>query len=54
MDIPVLDAWSYPRRVTEQPGLYVVGLPWLTGHYSSIVGGVGVDAEYVAECVAGR
>ncbi|UKA63769.1 flavin-containing monooxygenase [Arthrobacter sp. FW306-04-A] len=57
VDIPVLDAWSYPRHVrgvTEQPGLYVVGLPWLTGHYSSIVGGVGVDAEYVAECVAGR
>lgn len=57
VDIPVLDAWSYPRHVrgvTEQPGLFVVGLPWLTGHYSSIVGGVGVDAEYVAECVAGR
>ncbi|MGO4858503.1 flavin-containing monooxygenase [Arthrobacter sp. 2MCAF14] len=57
VDIPVLDAWSYPRHVrgvTEQPGLYVVGLPWLTGHYSSIVGGVGVDAEYVARCVAGR
>jgi putative flavoprotein involved in K+ transport len=54
VDIPVLDAWSYPRRVTEQPGLYVVGLPWLTGHYSSIVGGVGVDAKYVAGCVAGR
>jgi putative flavoprotein involved in K+ transport len=57
VDIPVLDAWSYPRHVrgvTEQPGLYVVGLPWLTGHYSSIVGGVGVDAEYVAGCVAGR
>ncbi|MBB6404202.1 NAD(P)/FAD-dependent oxidoreductase [Arthrobacter sp. AZCC_0090] len=55
VDIPVLDAWSYPRHVrgvTEQPGLYVVGLPWLTGHYSSILGGVGVDAEYVAGCVA--
>ncbi|GAB3564439.1 NAD(P)/FAD-dependent oxidoreductase [Arthrobacter alkaliphilus] len=51
VDIPVLDAWSYPRHVrgvTEQPGLFVVGLPWLTGHYSSVVGGVGVDAEYVA------
>lgn len=54
VDIPVLDAWSYPRQVrgvTEHPGLYVVGLPWLTGHYSSIVGGVGVDAEYVAGCL---
>ncbi|WP_284981189.1 NAD(P)/FAD-dependent oxidoreductase [Arthrobacter sp. efr-133-TYG-118] len=57
VDIPVLDPWSYPRHVrgvTECPGLYVVGLPWLTGHYSSIVGGVGVDAEYVAGQVAGR
>ena len=57
VDIPVLDPWSYPlhvRGVTECPGLYVVGLPWLTGHYSSIVGGVGVDAEYVAGFVAGR
>ena len=51
VDIPVLDSWSYPRHVrgvTEEPGLFVVGLPWLTGHHSSIVGGVGVDAEYVA------
>jgi len=39
--------------VTEFPGLYVVGLPWLTRHYSSIVGGVGLDAEYVAGRVAG-
>lgn len=36
------------RGVTEQQGLYVVGLPWLTGHYSSIVGGVGVDAGHAA------
>lgn len=51
VDLPALDTWSYPRQVrgdTEHPGLYVVGLPWLTGHYSSLVGGVGVDAEYVA------
>lgn len=57
VDIPVLDAWSYPRHVrgvTEHPGLYVVGLPWLTGQGSSLVAGVGRDAEYVAGCVAGR
>ncbi|WP_284751921.1 hypothetical protein [Arthrobacter sp. efr-133-R2A-120] len=41
------------RSVTEQPGLYALGLPWLQGHYSSIVGGVGVDAEYVPGRVAG-
>lgn len=36
----------------EIPGLYVVGLPWLTRHYSAIVGGVGLDSEYVAGTVA--
>jgi len=56
VDLPLVDEWGYPkhsRGVTEFPGLYVVGLPWLTRHYSSIVGGVGLDAEYVAGRVAG-
>ncbi|WP_426302449.1 flavin-containing monooxygenase [Arthrobacter sp. R-11] len=51
VDIPVLDEWDYPRHsrgVTEYPGLFAVGLPWLSGHYSSILGGVGLDAEYLA------
>lgn len=55
IDIPVLDEWGYPKHmagVTEQPGLYAVGLPWLTRHYSSILGGVGLDAEYVAGRIA--
>lgn len=57
LDIPVLDDWNYPRHsrgVTEYPGLYAVGLPWLTGHSSAIVAGVGRDAEYIAEHIAGR
>jgi putative flavoprotein involved in K+ transport len=57
LDIPVLDEWNYPRhhrRVTEHPGLYAVGLPWLTGHGSSIVAGVGRDAEYLAQHIAGN
>ncbi|MEV7660487.1 NAD(P)/FAD-dependent oxidoreductase [Paenarthrobacter sp. NPDC089316] len=56
VDLPLVDEWGYPkhsRGVTEFPGLFVVGLPWLTRHYSSIVGGVGLDAEYVAGRVAG-
>lgn len=55
VDMPLVDEWGYPkhtRGVTEFPGLYVVGLPWLTRHYSAIVGGVGLDAEYVAWRVA--
>ena len=55
VDMPLVDEWGYPRHdrgVAEIPGIYVVGLPWLTRHYSSIVGGVGLDAEYVAGTVA--
>jgi putative flavoprotein involved in K+ transport len=57
VDIPVLDAWDYPRHsrgVTEYPGLFAVGLPWLSGHYSSILGGVGLDAEYLAGRIVER
>lgn len=57
LDIPVLDEWNYPRHtrgVTEIPGLYAVGLPWLTCHASSTVALVGADAEFVAAHIAGR
>ncbi|MFF2031052.1 flavin-containing monooxygenase [Arthrobacter sp. NPDC058192] len=57
LEIPVLDAWNYPRHtrgVTEVPGLYTVGLPWLTRHASSTVALVGADAEYVAGHIAAR
>lgn len=57
LDIPVLDAWNYPRHsrgVTEVAGLYAVGLPWLTKHLSATLSVVGDDAEYVAAHIAGR
>ena len=57
LDIPVMDEWNYPRHsrgVTEHPGLYAVGLPWLTSHGSSIFAGVGRDAKYIAEHIAGN
>jgi putative flavoprotein involved in K+ transport len=57
LDIPVLDEWNYPRHtsgVTEVPGLYAVGLPWLTRHASATLGVVGDDAGYVAEHIAKR
>jgi hypothetical protein len=34
--------------VPDAPGLYFVGLPFLRGFYSMLVGGVARDAEYVA------
>ena len=57
LDLPLLDEWNYPRHVkgvTEHPGLYAVGLPWLTRHISATLVGVGPDAEYVTEHVAAR
>jgi putative flavoprotein involved in K+ transport len=57
LDIPVLDEWNYPRHsrgVTEHPGLYAVGLPWLTGLISAAVPGVGPDAAYIAEHIGAR
>ena len=56
VDPPLVDEWGYPkhtRGATEVPGMYVVGLPWLTRHYSAIVGGVGLDAKYLAERISG-
>jgi putative flavoprotein involved in K+ transport len=57
LDLPVLDAWGYPRHVrgvTTQPGLYAVGLPWLHSEPSSVLAGVGADAEHVVEHLVSR
>ncbi|WOH19810.1 NAD(P)/FAD-dependent oxidoreductase [Paenarthrobacter sp. GOM3] len=56
VDMPVVDEWGYPKHeggVMEAAGLFVVGLPWLTRHYSAIVGGVGLDARFIAEQISG-
>ena len=57
VDVPVLDAAGYPehdRGVTPEPGLYVVGLPWLHTWGSGRFLGVGRDAEHVAAAVCER
>ncbi|MDD1475466.1 flavin-containing monooxygenase [Arthrobacter sp. H16F315] len=57
LDLPVLDEWNYPRHsrgVTDVPGLYAVGLPWLTKHLSATLPVVGDDAEFVAGHIAAR
>lgn len=49
--LPVFDEHGYPkhkRGITEFPGLYFVGLLWLTKAKSSLLYGVGEDAEIVA------
>ena len=52
----VFDAGGEPvhrRGVTRCPGLYFLGLPWLWKLKSSVLCGVGEDAEYIAEHIAG-
>jgi putative flavoprotein involved in K+ transport len=53
--LPIFDADGYPiqtRGVTEYPGLFFVGLPWLHNVKSGLIHGVGEDARYVAEAIA--
>jgi putative flavoprotein involved in K+ transport len=42
------------RGITAEPGLYFIGLFFQTSAASSLVGGVGRDAEYIARHIAGR
>jgi putative flavoprotein involved in K+ transport len=57
IDAPILDDRGSPvhkRGVTSVPGLYVLGQRFLNRLNSSLIGGVGADAEYLAEQVAAR
>lgn len=58
LDLPVLDEWNYPVHdrgaVIGAPGLYALGLPWLTTHASALLAGVGRDAEHIAHHLAGH
>lgn len=52
IDAPVLDEHGFPiheRGVTQIPGLYFLGLPWLYTWGSGRFSGVGRDAEHIAE-----
>lgn len=54
---PVFDSDGYPlqtRGVTTDPGLYFVGLRFLTRAKSDLFYGVGDDAASVAAAIAGR
>jgi putative flavoprotein involved in K+ transport len=56
IDLPVFDAGDQPRHdrgvVPEAPGLYFVGLFFLTSITSALLGGVGRDAAHVAARIA--
>jgi putative flavoprotein involved in K+ transport len=49
--LPVVDDDDYPiqkRGVTQYPGLYFIGMPWLYKRQSNLLYGVGEDAEHIA------
>ncbi len=54
--LPILDEYGYPEHsrgiVQNAVGLYFIGLPFQTGLNSSLLGGVGKDAAYIAAQVA--
>jgi putative flavoprotein involved in K+ transport len=57
MQIPVVDTVGSPvhqRGVTAFPGLYFLGLPWLSKRKSSLFYGVGEDAAFIASAIAER
>jgi putative flavoprotein involved in K+ transport len=58
IDLPVLDATGEPVHergiVPSEPGLYFVGLHFLYAFSSTMIHGVGRDAEHVVDVVASR
>ncbi|MGE0768742.1 MAG: flavin-containing monooxygenase [Hyphomicrobiaceae bacterium] len=57
IDVPVIDASDAPvhdRGVTEVPGVYFLGLPWLSKMNSSFLSGVGDDAARIADHIQHR
>ncbi len=57
IDLPVLDRDGAPvqrRGVTAVPGLYFLGLPWMSSAKSSFLFGVGEDAAYIASVMDDR
>ena len=57
VDAPIFNGRGQPvhhRGVTPQPGLYVLGLPWLHTWGSGRFSGVARDALYLAEQIDAR
>lgn len=57
IDIPVFDAKGTPRHqggITDVPGLYFIGLTWLSQFSSSFLFGVSDDADRLANHITGR
>jgi putative flavoprotein involved in K+ transport len=54
IDLPVLSARGEPRHdhgIAPLPGIYFLGLPWLSKMNSSFLSGVADDAARLADCI---
>jgi putative flavoprotein involved in K+ transport len=54
VQLPLLDPYGYPitdRGVTNYPGLYFLGMPWMNKFKSGFLMGVGESAQYLAEVI---
>ena len=57
IDLPVLNTRGEPvhrQGITEVPGMYFLGLRWLSNFRSSLLSGIGEDAARLADHVAAR
>lgn len=57
LDVDAFDESGRPdhrRGVSREPGVYFIGLPWLSRRGSSFIWGVWHDARYVADHIATR
>jgi len=56
--VPITGHDGWPRQtrgvVTEVPGLFFIGLPFMYAGASALLGGVGRDAEHIADHIASR
>jgi putative flavoprotein involved in K+ transport len=55
--LPVVDVDGFPlqkRGVTNYSGLYFIGMPWLFKRQSSLLYGIGEDAEWITAAIAGK
>jgi putative flavoprotein involved in K+ transport len=45
---------KHTRGISDVPGIYFLGLPWLSKLKSSLMAGVGEDATYIADHISTR
>ena len=48
------DRPAHRRGISTEPGVYFLGLPWLSRRGSSFIWGVWSDAGYIAEHIDGQ